>query len=451
MELEEMNMTEQVVALLEEKKYRQLRDLLAEQNPADLAPLMEGLEPTARAVAFRLLSKDRAAETFVELESDTQTLLIRSFSDAELKEIVDELYVDDAVDLIEEMPANVVRRILDQTDPETRRAINEILKYPDDTAGSLMTVEYVGLRTGMTVADAFANIRRTGIDKETIYNCYVVDDDRKLLGMVTAKSLMLAEQDEVIDDLTEQDIITVRTLEDKEEVARKFAKYDLLAIPVVDSEDRLVGIVTVDDAIDVIQEEATEDMEKMAAITPTDKSYLSTGVFETWWKRIPWLLLLMVSATITSTILGKFNERLAIVPILTIFIPMLMDTAGNAGGQSSVTVIRALSLGDVKMGDVFRVVWKELRVAFLCGICLAAVGFGKVILIDGASPVQALVVSLTMALTILVAKFVGCTLPILAKRIGLDPAVMAAPFITTIVDALSLLVYCNVAALLLHI
>ena len=451
MELEEMNMTEQVETLLQEKKYRQLRDLLAEQNPADLAPLMEGLEPTARAVAFRLLSKDRAAETFVELESDTQTLLIRSFSDAELKEIVDELYVDDAVDLIEEMPANVVRRILDQTDPETRRAINEILKYPDDTAGSLMTVEYVGLRTGMTVADAFANIRRTGIDKETIYNCYVVDDDRKLLGMVTAKSLMLAEQDEVIDDLTEQDIITVRTLEDKEEVARKFAKYDLLAIPVVDSEDRLVGIVTVDDAIDVIQEEATEDMEKMAAITPTDKSYLSTGVFETWWKRIPWLLLLMVSATITSTILGKFNERLAIVPILTIFIPMLMDTAGNAGGQSSVTVIRALSLGDVKMGDVFRVVWKELRVAFLCGICLAAVGFGKVILIDGASPVQALVVSLTMALTILVAKFVGCTLPILAKRIGLDPAVMAAPFITTIVDALSLLVYCNVAALLLHI
>ncbi|MBP5617809.1 MAG: magnesium transporter [Clostridia bacterium] len=446
-----MNMTEQVETLLQEKKYRQLRDLLAEQNPADLAPLMEELEPTARAVAFRLLSKDRAAETFVELESDTQTLLIRSFSDAELKEIVDELYVDDAVDLIEEMPANVVRRILDQTDPETRRAINEILKYPDDTAGSLMTVEYVGLRTGMTVADAFANIRRTGIDKETIYNCYVVDDDRKLLGMVTAKSLMLAEQDEIIDDLTEQDIITVRTLEDKEEVARKFAKYDLLAIPVVDSEDRLVGIVTVDDAIDVIQEEATEDMEKMAAITPTDKSYLSTGVFETWWKRIPWLLLLMVSATITSTILGKFNERLAIVPILTIFIPMLMDTAGNAGGQSSVTVIRALSLGDVKMGDVFRVVWKELRVAFLCGICLAAVGFGKVILIDGASPVQALVVSLTMALTILVAKFVGCTLPILAKRIGLDPAVMAAPFITTIVDALSLLVYCNVAALLLHI
>ena len=451
MELEEMNMTEQVETLLEEKKYRQLRDLLAEQNPADLAPLMEELEPTARAVAFRLLGKDRAAETFVELESDTQTLLIRSFSDAELKEIVDELYVDDAVDLIEEMPANVVRRILDQTDPETRRAINEILKYPDDTAGSLMTVEYVALRTGLTVADAFANIRRTGIDKETIYNCYVVDDDRKLLGMVTAKSLMLADQEEIIDDLTEQDIITVRTLEDKEEVARKFAKYDLLAIPVVDSEDRLVGIVTVDDAIDVIQEEATEDMEKMAAITPTDKSYLSTGVFETWWKRIPWLLLLMVSATITSTILGRFNERLAIVPILTIFIPMLMDTAGNAGGQSSVTVIRALSLGDVKMGDVFRVVWKEVRVAFLCGICLAAVGFGKVILIDGANPMQALVVSLTMALTILVAKFVGCTLPILAKRIGLDPAVMAAPFITTIVDALSLLVYCNVAAMLLHI
>ncbi len=447
----EMEMKDQITSLLEEKKYRQLRDLLAEQNPADLAPLMEELEPTARAVAFRLLGKDMAAETFVELESDTQTLLIRSFSDAELKEIVDELYVDDAVDLIEEMPANVVRRILDQTDPETRRAINEILKYPDDTAGSLMTVEYVALRTGLTVADAFANIRRTGIDKETIYNCYVVDDDRKLLGMVTAKSLMLADEDDVIDDLTEHDIITVRTLEDKEEVARKFAKYDLLAIPVVDSEDRLVGIVTVDDAIDVIQEEATEDMEKMAAITPTDKPYLHTGVFETWTKRIPWLLLLMISAAFTGKIIQSFESALAAQVALTAFIPMLMDTAGNSGSQASVSVIRALSLGDVRMGDVLRVMWKEARVALLCGLTLAVANFGKMMLFDRVGLWVSLAVCVTLVITVLFAKLVGSTLPILAKRIGFDPAVMAAPFITTIVDALSLLVYFNVASLLLHL
>ena len=447
----DMEMKDQVVSLLEEKKYRRLRDLLAEQNPADLAPLMEDLEPTARAVVFRLLSKDMAAETFVELESDTQTLLIRSFSDAELKEIVDELYVDDAVDLIEEMPANVVRRILDQTDPETRRAINEILKYPDDTAGSLMTVEYVALRTGLTVADAFANIRRTGIDKETIYNCYVVDDDRKLLGMVTAKSLMLADEDEIIDDLTEHDIITVRTLEDKEEVARKFAKYDLLAIPVVDSEDRLVGIVTVDDAIDVIQEEATEDMEKMAAITPTDKPYLHTGVFETWTKRIPWLLLLMISAAFTGKIIQSFESALAAQVALTAFIPMLMDTAGNSGSQASVSVIRALSLGDVRMGDVLRVMWKEARVALLCGLTLAVANFGKMMLFDRVGLWVSLAVCVTLVITVLFAKLVGSTLPILAKRIGFDPAVMAAPFITTIVDALSLLVYFNVASLLLHL
>lgn len=444
-------MKDTILALLEQKQYRQLREKLAEENPADLAPLLEELDETSRAVVFRLLSKDLAAETFVELESDTQTALIRSFSDAELKEIVDELYVDDAVDLIEEMPANVVRRILNQTDPETRRTINEILKYPDDSAGSLMTVEYVALRTGLTVADAFANIRRTGIDKETIYNCYVVDKNRRLLGMVTAKSLMLADSEDIIDDLAERDIQTVATLEDKEDVAKKFAKYDLLAIPVVDSENRLVGIVTVDDAIDVIEEEATEDMEKMAAITPTDKPYLHTGVFETWTKRIPWLLLLMISATFTGKIIQSFEDALAAQVVLTAFIPMLMDTAGNSGSQASVSVIRGLSLGDIAMGDVLRVMWKEFRVSLLCGVTLAVANFGKMLLLDGVTAAVAGVVCVTLVITVMFAKLVGSVLPILAKRVGFDPAVMAAPFITTIVDALSLLVYFNIARLLLHL
>lgn len=444
-------MKDTILALLEQKHYRQLREKLAEENPADLAPLLEELDETSRAVVFRLLSKDLAAETFVELESDTQTALIRSFSDAELKEIVDELYVDDAVDLIEEMPANVVRRILNQTDPETRRTINEILKYPDDSAGSLMTVEYVALRTGLTVADAFANIRRTGIDKETIYNCYVVDKNRRLLGMVTAKSLMLADSEDIIDDLAERDVQTVATLEDKEDVAKKFAKYDLLAIPVVDSENRLVGIVTVDDAIDVIEEEATEDMEKMAAITPTDKPYLHTGVFETWTKRIPWLLLLMISATFTGKIIQSFEDALAAQVVLTAFIPMLMDTAGNSGSQASVSVIRGLSLGDIAMGDILRVMWKEFRVSLLCGVTLAVANFGKMLLLDGVTAAVAGVVCVTLVITVMFAKLVGSVLPILAKRVGFDPAVMAAPFITTIVDALSLLVYFNIARLLLHL
>ena len=444
-------MKDTILALLEQKHYRQLREKLAEENPADLAPLLEELDETSRAVVFRLLSKDLAAETFVELESDTQTALIRSFSDAELKEIVDELYVDDAVDLIEEMPANVVRRILNQTDPETRRTINEILKYPDDSAGSLMTVEYVALRTGLTVSDAFANIRRTGIDKETIYNCYVVDKNRRLLGMVTAKSLMLADSEDIIDDLAERDVQTVATLEDKEDVAKKFAKYDLLAIPVVDSENRLVGIVTVDDAIDVIEEEATEDMEKMAAITPTDKPYLHTGVFETWTKRIPWLLLLMISATFTGKIIQSFEDALAAQVVLTAFIPMLMDTAGNSGSQASVSVIRGLSLGDIAMGDILRVMWKEFRVSLLCGVTLAVANFGKMLLLDGVTAAVAGVVCVTLVITVMFAKLVGSVLPILAKRVGFDPAVMAAPFITTIVDALSLLVYFNIARLLLHL
>ncbi|MBP5230740.1 MAG: magnesium transporter, partial [Clostridia bacterium] len=342
------------------------------------------------------------------------------------------------------------KRILKNTDAESRAAINQILRYPKDSAGSIMTTEYVRLNKDMTVADAFSRIRRTGVDKETIYTCYVTERDRSLIGLVTVKDLLLADEDCEISEIMTTNVISVETAEDKENVAQIMSKYDFLAIPVVDAGNRLVGIITYDDAADVLQEEATEDIEKMAAILPTDKPYLATGVWETWRKRIPWLLLLMISATFTSMILGHFNEKLAVIPILTIFIPMLMDTAGNAGGQASVTIIRSLSLGDVHMGDIFRVIWKEIRVAFLCGLCLAAVGFGKVILIDGATVMQALVVSLTLAATVAVAKLVGCTLPILAKRIGLDPAVMASPFITTIVDALSLLIYFGIATWLLN-
>lgn len=442
---------QRICELLEEKQYRQLRETLEDINPADIALLLEELDENSRAVVFRLLSKTAAAESFVELESSTQSTLIRVFSDRELKEIVNELYVDDFVDIVEEMPANVVRRILNQTDAQTRRVINEILKYPDDSAGSVMTVEYVALKSGMTVADALANIKRTGIDKETIYNCYVVDSNRHLLGVVTAKSLLLADSDEAIDNLAERDIISVTTLEDREDVAKKFAKYDLLAIPVVDSENRLVGIVTVDDAIDVLEEEATEDIEKMAAITPTDKPYFHTGVIQTWLKRIPWLLLMMVTATFTGLVIQQYETALAAQVALTAFIPMLMGTAGNSGSQASVSIIRALSLGDITMRDFFRVVSKELRVSVLCGVTLAAANFVKMLIFDRVDIMISATVCLTLVITVIFAKLFGSILPILAKRVGFDPAVMAAPFITTVVDTLSLLVYFNVATTLLGI
>ena len=442
---------QRIYELLEEKQYRQLRESLEDINPADIALVLEELDENSRAVVFRLLSKTSAAESFVELESSTQSTLIRVFNDRELKEIVSELYVDDFVDIVEEMPANVVRRILNQTDDKTRRVINEMLKYPDDSAGSVMTVEYVALKSGMTVADALANIRRTGIDKETIYTCYVVDSNRHLLGVVTAKSLLLADSDEVIDNLAERDVISVTTLEDREDVAKKFAKYDLLAIPVVDSENRLVGIVTVDDAIDVLEEETTEDMEKMAAITPTDKPYFHTSVIETWLKRIPWLLLMMVTATFTGLVIQSYETALAAQVTLTAFIPMLMGTAGNSGSQASVSVIRALSLGDVALRDVFRVISKEIRVAVLCGVTLAAANFAKMLIFDNVGVIISAVVCINLAVTVILAKLIGCVLPILAKRIGFDPAVMAAPFITTVVDTLSLLVYFNIATTLLGI
>ncbi len=437
-----------ITELLEQKKYASLRDILTEMHPADVATMFDELEKRQISLLFRLLPKELAAETFVELDPDNQEALIKAFSDNELKEVLDEMYLDDAVDLVEEMPANVVRRILQNTDEETRKMINEVLKYPKDSAGSMMTIEYVQLKESMTVSDSFQTIRRTGIDKETIYSCYVTDQNRHLKGIVTAKGLLLSDSDMLIGDIMDEDVISVFTTDDKEEVVQKFQLYNLIAMPVVDKENRLVGIITVDDAIDVIEQEATEDIETMAAITPTDKPYLKTGVFETWWKRIPWLLLLMVSATFTSVIINSYDAALATLG-LAAFMPMIMGTGGNAGSQSSVTIIRGLSIGEIEMGDIIRIIWKELRVSLLCGITMAIATFGKIMLIEQPGFMTAVVVSLTLVATIVTAKLVGCVLPVLAKRVGFDPAVMASPFITTIVDALSLVIYFRIATMIL--
>jgi len=441
--------TPQLEELLAAKDYRAIKALLNGLTPQDIALLLDGAKESDVSLLFRLLPKELAAETFVEMDSDLQKRLLRSFSDAELRGVVAELFVDDVVDIIEEMPANVVKRILASADAETRAAVNEILHYPPDSAGSIMTTEYISLSADMTVEDAFTRIRRVGVDKETIYTCYVTAPDRRLIGLVTVKTLLLSDKATAVGDIMERNVISVRTDADRELVAQELGRYDFLAMPVTDAENRLVGIVTFDDAIDVIREEATEDIEKMAAITPTDKPYLKTGVFETFGKRIPWLCLLMISATFTGSIIAHFEDALAKAVILTAFIPMLMDTGGNAGSQTSVTVIRGLSLGELSMRDIFRILWKELRVALLCGAALAALGFAKLLLFDRVSLRVALVVCLTLAVTVLVAKLVGASLPILAKRLGFDPAVMASPFITTIVDALSLLFFFNIASMLI--
>ena len=448
-----------VLTMLEDKKYATLRDILVTMNPSDVAGLFNCLEEKQIPLMYRLLPKELAAETFVEMEPEAQELLIRSFSDNELKEVLDELYVDDAADLVEEMPANVVKRILTHADPEMRHSINQILRYPENSAGSIMTTEYVSLRPSMTVGEAILRIRRQGVDKETIYTCYVTAPDRTLIGLVTVKDLLLAEDDEdKIEDLMITNLICVTTQTDQEEVARMFSKYNFLALPVVDGEHRMVGIVTFDDAMDVMEEEATEDMEIMAAMTPSEKTYLKSTPFDLFRHRIPWLMLLMVSATFTGMIITSFEEALALLPALTAFIPMLMDTGGNCGSQSSVTVIRSLSLDELKFTDIFRVIWKEARTAVLCGATLAAVCFLKILLVDrllmGNTSINLLVdgvVSLTLCVTVVIAKFVGCSLPLLAKRLGFDPAVMASPFITTIVDALSLLVYFLFAKTLLGV
>ena len=448
-----------LLAMLEEKKYATLRDILVTMNPSDVAGLFRGLEEKQIPLMFRLLPKEQAAETFVEMEPDDQELLIRGFSDNELKEVLDELYVDDAADIVEEMPANVVKRILKHADPEMRSSINQILRYPENSAGSIMTTEYVSLRPEMTVEEAILRIRRQGVDKETIYTCYVTAKDRTLTGLVTVKDLLLAEDDDTpISEIMVTNLISVTTQTDQEEVARMFSKYNFLALPVVDGENRMVGIVTFDDAMDVMEDEATEDMEIMAAMTPSEKSYLKSSPFDLFKHRIPWLMLLMVSATFTGMIITSFEDALSLLPVLTAFIPMLMDTGGNSGSQSSVTVIRALSLDELKFSDLFEVMWKEIRTAVLCGVTLAALCFVKILLIDrllmGNTSVNLLVngvVCLTLAVTVVIAKFVGCSLPLLAKKLGFDPAVMASPFITTIVDALSLLVYFLFAKLLLGV
>ncbi|WP_316631062.1 magnesium transporter [uncultured Ruminococcus sp.] len=459
MERNTVSLFETIQTLLDNKRYSTLRDILNTMNPVDIAAVFEDLQSEKTALLFRLLPKETAAETFVEMDEKTQQLLIHGFSDTELKEVIDELYVDDAVDLIEEMPANVVKRILRQADPQTRKEINEILKYPEDSAGSIMTTECVILRPKMTAEEAIKRIRRTGIDKETIYTCYVSDTHSTLIGIVTIKTLLLSDDDEVIENIMETNVISVNTLDDQEEVAQMFNKYNFLALPVVDKENRLVGIVTVDDAIDVMEEEATEDIQKMAAITPTtDKPYDRIGVFETYLARIPWLLILMISATFTGMIITGFEDALAGSLVLSAFIPMLMDTGGNSGSQASVTVIRALSLDEIEFKDIFKVIFKEARVSILCGVTLAAANFAKIMLFDrlvlgntGITVQVALVVCLTMIVTIFIAKLVGCTLPMIAAKIGFDPAVMASPFITTIVDAISLVVYFQIAQAILHL
>ena len=445
-----------LIQMLEEKKYATLRDILVTMNPVDVAALFSDLEERKIPLLFRLLPKEQAADTFVEMDPDAQEVLIRGFSDNELKEILDELYVDDAADLVEEMPANVVKRILQQADSEMRKTINQILRYPEYSAGSLMTTEYVSLRPHMTVEEAILRIRRQGIDKETIYTCYVTQD-RKLLGFVTVKTLLLCDDDEMrIEEIMQSNVISVSTHTDQEEVAQMLSHYNFLALPVVDTENRMVGIVTFDDAMDVLEEETTEDMEIMGGMLPSEKTYLKSSVFELFKNRIPWLMLLMVSATFTGMIITAFENALTAQVALAAFIPMLMGTGGNSGSQSSVTVIRALSLGELRLADVWHVVWKEIRTAVFCGLALAVVCFGKIWLVDrlmlGNDHITLmvdLVVCLALFATVLIAKVVGAVLPLGAKALKLDPAVMASPFITTIVDAVSLLIYFVVANLLL--
>ncbi len=448
-------MEEKILALIEEKKYGLLRSELAEINPADLAQVFEEIPEREQPVIFRILPKELAAETFVELDSDMQKRLIEAFSDFELRQVMDELFMDDTVDIIDEMPASVAKRILRQTDAKTRKMINQLLAYPDDSAGSIMTTEYIDLKRNMTVDQAFDRIRKIGFDTETVYVCYVIDTSRHLLGFVTLKDLLLSPKDCVIGDIMDDNVIFTTTMEDREEVAAMIKKYDMLALPVVDMENRLIGIVTVDDAIDVMQDEATEDIEKMAAILPSENTYFKTGVFKTLKARIPWLLLLMITATFTGTIISSFEAKLTLFPALIAYIPMLMDTGGNCGSQASVTIIRGLSLGDVKFSDIGRVIFKEIRVAFLCSSILIIVNSLKLFLVDhllfhNFDPNMALkeiaVICGTLFCTVLVAKTVGCTLPMLAKKIGLDPAVMASPFITTTVDAISLSIYFTIAA-----
>ncbi len=442
--------------LLEEKKYTSIKDILVLMDSTDLAAIFELIDEKNIPLVFRLLPKDKAADTFVEMDPDYQELLIQSFSDTELKDILDEMYVNEAVDLVEEMPAIVVQRILKQVDAAKRKDINQILQYPENSAGSIMTTEFVSLRLGTTVGEAIKQVRQTGVDKKSFYACYVTKN-RKLIGRLSVKDLLLAENDDVlIDSLMKTNVIHVHTHDDQEEVSKLLSKYNFYAIPVVDSEERMVGIIAFDDALEVMEDEATEDIEIMGGMAPSDKTYLHSSPFYLFKHRIFWLMLLMISATFTGMIITNFESALAAQVVLTAFIPMLMDTGGNSGSQSSVTIIRSISLGEVEFKDLGRVILKEITTALMCGVVLAVVCFAKVMLVDrlllGNTDVTftvAFVVCVTMMATVLVAKTIGCILPLCAKKLGFDPAVMASPFITTIVDALSLLVYFSIARALL--
>ena len=444
--------------LLDTRHYADFRDELAELNPVDAAEFFDELEPKRIPAVFKLLDKDTAAAVFAELEIEEQERIITAMTDREISLMVEELALDDTTEMLKELPANMVRRIMKNATPETRTDINRLLAYPEDSAGSVMTAEFIDLRRDMTCAEAIARIRKTGVDKETVYVAYVVDDHRVLQGAVPLKDLLFASADDLIEDIMDEEIICASTMDDQETVANTVAKYGMLAIPIVDREYRLVGIVTVDDAMDVMETEATEDIEKMAAILPTDKPYLRTTVFETWKKRVPWLLLLMLSATFTSTILARFESVLDAATLsLAVFVPMLTGTGGNASSQTSVTVIRGLSLGEIEPRDIFRVLWKELRVAAVCGLTVAAACFAKTMLVDlklvfTVDTVEvALIVSVTMFCAVVFAKLMGVLLPIGAKKVGLDPAVMASPFITTVVDTLTLLIYVGIAVAVLPI
>ena len=452
-----LELEEQIFELIKNKRFVQLKKILSEMQPADIAEIFEEAKDKEIPVLFRILPKELAAEVFVEFDSDKQKLLINAFSDNELREVLDELFMDDTVDLIEEMPANVAKRILKHTDANTRRMINQLLAYPDDSAGSIMTTEYIDLKKNMTVDEALDRIRNKGIDTETIYSCYIIDSRRNLLGTVSLRDLLLNKKDCIVKDLMDENVIYANTLDDKEEVVTLFDRYDMLALPVVDKEHRLVGLITVDDAIDVMQEQTSEDIEKMAAILPSEKTYLKTGIFETFKSRIPWLLFLMISATFTGAIISSFEARLAQCIALVAFIPMLMGTGGNAGSQTSVSVIRALSLGDIEFKDIFKVIWKELRVSLIIGVVLGVINFAKLYLVDflwlhtfdtGVELAQMATICLTLIFVIIVAKMLGAVLPIVAKKMGLDPAVMASPLVTTILDAVSLLIYFGIAAVL---
>lgn len=456
MELERESPLEQWMEWLANKNLRELKAGLTEANEVDVAEFIQELDTERTVLVFRMLPKEVAAEVFANLEPDDQQTIISAITDREITELVEELYVDDAVDMLEELPAGVVNRVLKNTTPNTRKLINQFLNYPENSVGSIMTAEVTDLKKNMTVAEAITRVRAMGEDSESIYVCYVTDSRRILEGVITLRELLVAKDDQLVEDIMSTDVIVAYTTEDREEAVQRTMKYDFIALPVVDREGRLVGVVTVDDILDVMEEEATEDIEKMAAITPTDKPYLKMSVFELWKSRIPWLMLLMVSATFTGMIISSFESALAKWVALTAFIPMLMDTGGNCGSQASVTVIRALSIGDLEFSDIFRVLWKEFRVSILCALALGAVGFVKIMLVDvmllgntGITIPVALVICLTLALTVVCAKVVGCMLPMLAKKLGFDPAVMASPFITTIVDALSLLIYFQFANILL--